>query len=176
MWSWCKFYLVRSLAWQQGFKHYMSYTFLLCMNCMVKKEWINKTLYHIYSISIFATSLWIFHKIIILFIWFLNQILPIQMCFLFYFFFFYVVYFNPFGLFWFNSVNYVHFGPIRSTLILFGPLGSIQSTLLLFGPLRSYSVYSVYIGSIQSILFYSVHLALIRSTSVLFDLFCQLWS
>jgi len=51
------------------------------------------------------------------------------------------------ALLWSYSVHFVYFGPIRSTLVLFGPIGSICSILS----------YSVNFGRIWFIWFTSVH-------------------
>ena len=96
---------------------------------------------------------------------------------------YYSVHIDPFFPLWFYSI---HLGPIRSTLVLFGPifpLSPIQSILVLFGPLWSYLLLisphwstlsnSINFGPIQSSLFLFGPILSIRYT--LFHL-CSLWS
>ena len=113
-----------------------------------------------YSISIFATSLWRLHTLLFY--------LSLQICFS----YISIVYNSPFQSY------LVQFSLIWSTLILFGPISFILSTSVLSGLFFlhwSYSVhyilfsqywsYSVLIGPILSIM----------STSALFGHFCLLW-
>ena len=71
-----------------------------------------------------------------------------------------------FGPCWSHLVHSVYFGPIQSTLVLFGPLCPLSSYsvhLVLFNPL---CFYLVQFGSIQSILFtlvLSIHICSIGS-------------
>ena len=76
-----------------------------------------------------------------------------------------------FGLLWFYSVYYVHFGSLQSQ--------AIQSTLVMFGLFGlywSYSVHSLYFGLIQLTLVLFVPIRSITSTLVIICPFILIWS
>ena len=107
-----------------------------------------------------------------------------------------------FGLLWFYSVYYVHFGSLQSylghsvnfghvrsirfILLLFGPFSLLRSYTVDIGPICSYSVHYIHFGHNLSIRSYLVHFSPIRSTFFLFGpllsicihsgLFIPLWS